>query len=63
MSQRTLLWFALGLLSGALLSVPLFLIPFGVAVLILAGLGGATIGALFWLVVLLPIVRYLAADR
>jgi hypothetical protein len=34
-----------------------------VVVPILAGLGGVALGALFWLVVLLPIVRYLAADR
>jgi hypothetical protein len=62
-SRRSLIWFALGLLSGAMLSVPLFLIPYGPAVLILAGLGGVALGALFWLVVMLPIVRYLAADR
>ena len=43
--------------------MPLFLIPYGLAVLILAGLGGVALGALFCLVVLLPIVRYLAADR
>ena len=55
--------FALGLLSGALLSVPLFLIPYGVAVLVLTGLVGVTLGALFWLCLLLPLVRYLAADR
>jgi hypothetical protein len=62
-SRRSLAWFALGLLSGALLSAPLFLIPFGLAVLILAGLGGVALGALVWLCVLLPIVRHLAADR
>ena len=38
--------FALGLLSGALVSVPLFFVPFGLAVLILGGLVGATLGAL-----------------
>ena len=59
MSWRTLAWFALGLLSGAVVSVPLFLIPFGVAVLILAGLGGVALGALFRLVVLVPLVRRL----
>jgi hypothetical protein len=63
MSRRPLAWFALGLRSGALLSVPLFLLPFGVATLLLAGLGGVTLGALCWLVVLVPIVRHLAADR
>jgi hypothetical protein len=61
-TRRSLAWFALGLLSGALLSVPLFLIPYGLAVPILAGLGGVALGALFLLVVLLPIVRSLAAD-
>lgn len=52
-----------GLLTGALLAAPPFLIPFGLAVLILAGLGGVTLGALFCLVVLLPLVRALGADR
>ena len=54
MSRRTLAWFALGLLTGALVSVPLFLLPYGVAVLILAGLLGVALGALFWLCLLLP---------
>jgi len=62
-SRRTLVWFALGLLSGAAISVPLFLLPFGVAVLLLAGLIGVILGALFWLCLLLPIVRSLAVDR
>jgi hypothetical protein len=54
---------ARGLLTGALVSAPLFPIPYGLAVPILAGLGGVALGALFCLVVLLPIVRYLAADQ
>jgi len=62
-SRRALAWFALGLLSGPLVSVPLFLLPYGLAVLILAGLIGATLGALVWLCPLLPLVRYLALDR
>ena len=37
--------------------------PLGMAILVLAGLGGVTLGALCCLVVLPPIVRYLAADR
>ncbi|HEX6738547.1 MAG TPA: hypothetical protein VF310_09760 [Vicinamibacteria bacterium] len=63
MLRRTPLPVALGLLTGALLSVPLFLIPFGVAVPILAGLGGVALGALCWLCLPLPLVRYLATDR
>jgi hypothetical protein len=49
--------YPLGVLSGTggALWVPLFLI--------LAGLGGVTLGALFCLVVLLPLVRALGADR
>jgi hypothetical protein len=34
-----------------------------VAVLILAGLIGVVLGATFWLCLLLPLVRSLAADR
>jgi hypothetical protein len=49
-------------ISGIPLGTPFFLLPFGVAVLILAGLLGVTPGALFWLCLPLPIVRYLAAE-
>jgi hypothetical protein len=52
-----------GLLTGALLAAPPFLIPFGGAVLILAGLGGVTLGALSRRCLLPPLVRYFAADR
>ena len=41
---------------------PRFFQPLGPAALIRAGLIGATPGALFW-PALLPLVRYLAADR
>ena len=54
---------SLALLTDTARGVPLFLTPFGVAVLILAGLSEVALGALCCLVVLLPIVRYLAADR
>jgi hypothetical protein len=38
-------------------------VPSGLAVLLLAGLGGVTLGALFRLGLQPPIVRNLAADR
>jgi hypothetical protein len=52
-----------GLLTGALLAAPPFLIPFGLAVLILAGLVGVTLGALSWRCLLPPLAQSLAVDR
>ena len=48
--------FDLGLLTGATLGAPIFLLPSGLAVPLLAGLGGVALGAPSWLVVLVPIV-------
>jgi hypothetical protein len=41
--------------------VPLFVLPFGVAVRLRAGLGGVALGVRLWLAMLAPIVRHLAA--